>query len=71
MIMSGGPLGSVLMRFLAKLVKPTTSVLKNVIAPLGLSTEMSDIDGAIQIKKHTWNRNSRVIFFHEEINENK
>ena len=30
--MSGDALGSVLMRFLPKLIKPATSVLKNIVA---------------------------------------
>ena len=47
-IMSGGALGSGLMRFLPKLIKPATSILKNVVAPLGLSAAMSGIDSAIQ-----------------------
>ena len=48
--MSGGALGSVLMRFLPKLIKPATSVLKNVAASLGLSAAMSGIDGTVQKK---------------------
>ena len=50
--MSGSGLGSILMRFLPKLIKPATSILKNVAAPLGLSAAMSGIDGAIQKKKY-------------------
>ena len=49
--MSGSGLGSILMRLLPKLIKPATSILKNVAAPLGLSAAMSGIDGAIQKKK--------------------
>ena len=61
--MSGSGLGSILMRFLPKLIKPATSILKNVAAPLGLSAAMSGIDGAIQKKKkNTWNRHSCKIF---------
>ena len=48
-IKSGGALGSVLMRFLPKLIKPATSILTNVGLPLGLSAAMSKID-----KKNTW-----------------
>ena len=59
--MLGGVLGSILRRLLPKLIKPATAVLKNVFAPLGLSSEMSGIDGAIQ-KKITWNSHSSNIF---------
>ena len=50
-IKSGGCLGSILMRFLAKLIKPATSVLKKIVAPLGPSAAMSATDAAIQKKK--------------------
>ena len=49
--MLGSGLGSVLLRFLPKLIKPAISVGKNILAPLGLSAAMSGIDGAIQKKK--------------------
>ena len=49
-IMSGSGLGSILMKFLPKLIKPATSVLRNVAAPLCLSAAMSGIDGAIPKK---------------------
>ena len=48
--MSGSVLGSILMRFLPTLIKPATSVLKNIVAPVELSAAMSGIDGAIQKK---------------------
>ena len=48
-IQSGGISGSILGRFLPKLVKPAISVLKNVGLPMGLSAAMSRID-----KKNTW-----------------
>ena len=57
-IMSGGALGSTLGRLLPRLIKPATSVLKEL--PLGLSAAMSGIDGAI--KKNTWNRYNSDIF---------
>ena len=47
-IMSGGALGSILGRLLPKLIQVTSPILKNVVAPLGLSAGMSGIDGAIQ-----------------------
>ena len=45
---SGGFLGRFLERFLPKMIPAATSVLKYVVAPLGLSAAMSGIDGAIQ-----------------------
>ena len=59
--MLGGVLRSILGRLLPKLTKPAAAVLKNVLAPLGLSSEMSGIDGDIQ-KKNTWNSHSSNIF---------
>ena len=66
-IMSGSGLGSILMRILPKLIKPATSVLKNVAAPLGLSASMSGIDGAIQ-KKKIHGTGTTVKFSNKEIN---
>ena len=76
-IISGGALGSGLTRFLPKLIKPATSVLKNVVAPLGLSAGMSGIDGAIQEKKKKYIEqvvfqtlfHIQLIFSNEEIND--
>ena len=67
--MSGGALGSILGRLLPGLIKVASTVLKNVVAPLGLSAAMSGIDGAIQKKKkkiHGYGRS--VKFSNEEIN---
>ena len=52
LIKSGGALGSVLARFLPKLIKPAISLGKNILAPLGLSADMSTTDAAIQKKVH-------------------
>ena len=49
-IKSGGALGSMLARFLPKLIKPAISLGKNVLAPLGLSAAMPTTDAAIQKK---------------------
>ena len=59
------------MRFLPKLIKPATSILKNVAAPLGLSAAMSRIDNAIQRKVHGYGSKSSttVKFSNEEIND--
>ena len=51
-IKSGGALGSVLMRFLPKLIKPAISLGKNFLASLGLSAAMSATDAAINKKIH-------------------
>ena len=51
LIKSGGALGSILARFLPKLIKPAISLGKNLLAPLGLSAAMSATDAAIQKKK--------------------
>ena len=48
----GGALGSILARFLPKLIKPAISLGKNILAPLGLSAAMSATDAAIQKKVH-------------------
>ena len=48
----GGALGSILARFLPKLIKPAISLGKNILAPLGLSAAMSATDAAIQKNVH-------------------
>ena len=50
LIKEGGALGSILARFLPKLIKPAISLGKNILAPLGLSAAMSATDAAIQKK---------------------
>ena len=50
LIKEGGALGSILARFLPKLIKPAISLRKNSLAPLGLSAAMSATDAAIQKK---------------------
>ena len=52
LIKSGGALGSILARFLPKLIKPALSLGKNILAPLGLSAAMSATDAATQKKVH-------------------
>ena len=47
-IKSGGALGSILARFLPKLIKPAISLGKNVLMPLGLTAAMSATDAAIK-----------------------
>ena len=48
LLKEGGALGSMLARFLTKLIKPAISLSKNILAPLGLSAAMSATDAAIQ-----------------------
>ena len=50
LIKEGGPLGSILARFLPKLIKPALSLGKNMLAPLRLSAATSAPDAAIQKK---------------------
>ena len=50
LIKEGGALGSILARFLSKLVKPALSLGKNILASLGLSAAMSATDAAVQKK---------------------
>ena len=52
LIKEGRALGSILARFLPKLIKPAISMGKNILAPLGLSAAMSPTDAAIQKKVH-------------------
>ena len=47
----GGKLGKLLLGFLPKLIKPTISLGRNILAPLGLTAAMSATDEAIQKKK--------------------
>ena len=55
LIKSGGALGSILTRFLPKLIQPALSLGKNILAPLGVSAAMSATDATIQ-KKNVWFR---------------
>ena len=48
LLKEGGALGSMLARFLTKLIKPAISLGKNTLAPLGLSAAMSATDAAVQ-----------------------
>ena len=59
---SGGALGSILARFLPKLIKPAISSGKTILAHLGLSAAMSATDAAIN-KKNGWicNKNSKIL----------
>ena len=52
LIQSGGFLGKLLSKLAGPLMKVTMALAKNVLAPLGLTTAMSAIDGSIQKKIH-------------------
>ena len=52
LIKEGGALGSILARFLPKLIKPALSLGKNILAPSRLSAAMSATDAAIQKKMY-------------------
>ena len=52
LIKEGGALGSILARFLPKLIKPAISLGKNILGTLGLSAAMSATDAAIQKKMY-------------------
>ena len=61
LIKSGGALGSILLRFLPKLIKPDISLRKNILAPLGLSAAMSATDTAINKKNAwLWNQSNKI-----------
>ena len=62
LIKSGGTSGSILARFLPKLIKPEISLRKNILAPLGSSASMSATDAVIQ-KKNVWKRNKNSKIF--------
>ena len=52
LIQSGGFLGKLLSKLVVPLMKVALPLAKNVLAPLGLTTAMSAIDGSIQKKIH-------------------
>ena len=48
LVQSGGFLGKLLSKLAGPLMKVAMPLAKNVLAPLGLATAMSAIDGSIQ-----------------------
>ena len=60
LIKSGGVLGSILARFLPKLIKPALSLGKNILAPLGLSAAMSATDA---FKKEMYGSGTKTVEF--------
>ena len=68
LIKEGDALGSILARFLPKLIKPALSLGKNILAPLGLSAAMSATDAAIQKKVHGY-RTKTVKFSNKDLDD--
>ena len=56
------------MNFLPKLVKPAISIVKNILAPLGLSVAMSATDDAIQKKMYS-SGNKASIISNDDLND--
>ena len=56
-IQSGGFLGSLLSKLAGRLTKVAAPLEKNILAPLGLTTAMPAINGAIQKNTWFWNNN--------------
>ena len=67
-IKEDGNLGRLLMNFLPKLVKPAISIVKNILAPLGLSAAMSATDDAIQKKMYS-SGNKALIISNDDLND--
>ena len=68
LIEEGGALGSILARFLPKLIKTAISLGKTILAPLGLSAAMSATDAAIQ-KKMYGSGTSTVIYSNKDLDD--
>ena len=68
LIKEGGALGSILARFLPKLIKPALSLGKNIFAPLGLSAAMTATDAAVQ-KKMYGSRTKTVEFPNKDLDD--
>ena len=64
----GGALGSMLARFLPKLIKPAISLGKNILAPLGLSAAIGAADAGIQKKIHGYGSKT-VKFSNKDLND--
>ena len=60
-IKAGGNLGTLLMIFLPKLMKPAISIGKNILGPLGLSAAMPAADPAIQKKMYGLGNTTLII----------
>ena len=67
-IQSGGFLGSLLGKIAGPLMKVGMSLVKNVLAPLGLTAAMSAIDGSIQ-KKINGSGATTLVIANEDMND--
>ena len=66
-IQSGGILGKLLSKLVGPLMKVALPLAKNVLAPLGLTTAMSAMDGSIQKKIH--GSGVKLIIEQEDMND--
>ena len=66
-IQSGGFLGSLLSKVAGPLMKAAVPIVKNILAPLGITAAASAIDGAIQKKIHGSGATTLIIS-NEEMN---
>ena len=62
LVKEGGASGSILARFLPKLIKPAISLGKKILATLGLGPAISATDAAIQKKVHGYGTKNNKIF---------
>ena len=67
LIQSGGFLGKLLSKLAGPLMKVAMPLAKNVLAPLGLTTAMSAIDGSIQ--KKIYGSGVKLIIEQEDMND--
>ena len=67
LIQSGGFLGKLLSKLAGPLMKVAMPLAKNVLAPLGLTAAMSEIDGSIQKKIH--GSGVKLIIEQEDMND--
>ena len=68
MIQSGGLLGNLLDKLAGPLMKVAMPLAKNVLAPLGLSVAMSEIDGIIK-KKILGSGTTTLIISNDEMDD--
>ena len=68
MIQSGGFLGLLLGKLAVPLIKVAMPLAKNVLAPLGLTAAMSEVDGSMQKKMHGSETNT-LITSNDDLND--
>ena len=67
-IQSGGFLGSLLSKLARPLLKKAVQIVKNILAPLGLTAATTAIDGAVQKEIHV-SGTTTLITSNEEMND--